>query len=195
MASSGNAAQPAMLLSLCSLIVRQVPSVSACLSPFAFRSSPVHNLTSLSLSHFSMRTRSRQGGGEGKPAAEEAQAASTPRSSSRSAKKRSAPETSSPSAETKKPKGLASAAPAATPPSKAARAKGASLQKAKKSAPSKPSKEGKAVEDQSLANDKDGEAGAINAGLGVAPKGRCVSGRDWKARNQSQRCGYAARRC
>lgn len=45
------------------------------------------------------------------------------------------------------------------------------------------------MEDQSLvAKDQGGEGGAHTAGLGVAPKGRCVSGRDWKARNQSQRC-------
>lgn len=52
---------------------------------------------------------------------------------------------------------------------------------------------GKAVEDQSLGEGKDkakastAAAAAPAGGLGVAPKGRCVSGRDWKARNQSQR--------
>lgn len=150
-----------------------------------------------------MRTRSRQGAGEGKPAEEEAQAAPTPRSTPRSTKKRRAPETSTaaaPAAETKKSKGAASTAAAAaavaTPPPKVAKSKGASLKEAKRSTPSKPSKgagsRGKAVEDQSLAKDADHNAStAVAAGLGVAPKGRCVSGRDWKARNQSQRCGCA----
>ena len=148
-----------------------------------------------------MRTRSRQGAGEGKPAEEEAQAAPTPRSTPRSTKKRRAPDTSTPAtpaAETKKSKGATSAAAVATPPPKIAKSKGASLKEAKKSTPSKPGKgagsQGKAVEDQSLAKDTDQNAGAVTAGLGVAPKGRCVSGRDWKARNQSQRCGCAARR-
>lgn len=153
-----------------------------------------------------MRTRSRQEAGGSKPADEEAQAAPTPRSPRRPTKKRRAPETiSAPPApvsaarETNKAKGAASAAAVVTPPPKGAKAKGASIQEAKKkSTPLKASKGagsrgGKAVEDQSLCpKGKDQESGAaITAGLGVAPKGRCVSGRDWKARNQSQRCEYA----
>eukprot|EP00752_Nemacystus_decipiens_P006876 g6177.t1 len=140
-----------------------------------------------------MKTRSRRAAGESK-LEEEAQAAPATRSTPRS-KKRRASETSSaaaPAAETKKPKGAAPADAVTTPPPKAPKSKSASLQEAKKSTPSMASKgavsRGKAVEDQSLPNDNDQEAGAaVTAGLGVAPKGRCVSGRVWKARNQSQR--------
>lgn len=162
--------------------------------PGSFLARPAVQST-VSISLFNMRTRSRQGAGGGKSAEGEAKVAPTPRSPPRSTKKRRAPETSAaaPAGETKKPKGVASAAAVATPPSKAEKTtKGASLQESKKSTPSKASKEagsrgkGKALEDQSLT--KDPEADAATAGLiGVAPKGRCVSGRDWKARNQSQR--------
>ncbi len=137
-----------------------------------------------------MRTRSRRGLGDEEPAAEGAAAAArTPK------RRRQAPAaaaaTTTPSPETKKPKVLSSVS---TPPPKAGKSKGASVGELKGSSRSRESKTragsaGKAVEDQSSLNARPGAA-AADKPVVAAPKGRCVSGRDWKARNQSQRCVF-----
>lgn len=157
-----------------------------------------------SLVFTTMRTRSRQSiGGSGNAAEEEEVPVSLPLKSPRSSKKRRAPDTSatpSASSETEKLKGAvdtttAVAAAVSTPPPKAGYRKDKSLEEPpKKASRSENNKQeaasefGKAVEDQSLGG-KDGTAMVPPAGggMGVAPKGRCVSGRDWKVRNQSQR--------
>lgn len=116
--------------------------------------------------------------------------------------------------ETKKSKGVvaapaaavatAAAAAVTTPPPKSGKGKVANLEELPKNASRSGKKKqqeaappavvvAKAVEDQSLAQgagkDQDSTAAkkAPAGGMGVAPKGRCVSGRVWKARNQSQR--------
>ncbi|CAM9995272.1 unnamed protein product [Scytosiphon promiscuus] len=137
-----------------------------------------------------MRTRSRQGSGSGQPEVEET-TASLPTRSPRSSKKRKA---------TKKSKALAAASTTTPPPSTSSKqgvgVKGARLEGPEGSARSAARKgveaaEGK--EGQSLGKGKgtdkasDKLAAAAAPSVGVAPKGRCVSGRDWKARNQSQR--------
>ncbi|CAN0411585.1 unnamed protein product [Ectocarpus fasciculatus] len=152
-----------------------------------------------------MRTRSREGPGGGKPAESEA-LVSLPLQSPRSSKKRKAATSGSssggtPAAATKKSKEVATtleppapSAPEAITPGKAGGKEGGSRSKTKKSA-SKAGEDDVAAsggkEGQSLG--KDGKSGAHDwpvapaDRMGVAPKGRCVSGRDWKARNQSQR--------
>lgn len=150
-----------------------------------------------------MRTRSRQStDGGGKPAEEKEAPVALPLKSPRSSKKRQAPDTTSatpPASERKKSKGVvattAVAAAVVTPPPTAGKRKNESLEELPKKASltgknkqEAASPAGKAVEDQSLGRvGKDDAAKAPAGGMGVAPKGRCVSGRDWKARNQSQK--------
>lgn len=151
-----------------------------------------------------MRTRSREGPGGGDPAEAET-LVSLPLQPPRSSKKRKAGSsgsgTTTPAA-TKKSKEVATSleppaptAPEASTPGKAGEKEGESRSKTKKSA-SKAGEHDVAAcagkEGQSLDKGKDGKRahdGPITAAdrMGVAPKGRCVSGRDWKARNQSQR--------
>ncbi|CAN0472588.1 unnamed protein product [Ectocarpus sp. 12 AP-2014] len=153
-----------------------------------------------------MKTRSREGTGGGEPAEAEA-LVSLPLQPPRSSKKRKAANnggSSGPStpAATKKSKEVATSveppaptAPEATTPGKTGENKGGSRSKTSKSASKAGEHNAAAVggkEGQSLGKDKDGKrahGGPITAAdrMGVAPKGRCVSGRDWKARNQSQR--------
>ncbi|CAM9319054.1 unnamed protein product [Ectocarpus sp. 8 AP-2014] len=153
-----------------------------------------------------MRTRSREGTGGREPAEAEA-LVSLPLQPPRSSKKRKAANSGSSGssttlAATKKSREVATSleppaptAPEAITPGKAGEKEGESQSKTKKSASKAGEHDVAAVggrEGQSLGADKDGKRahdGPITAAdrMGVAPKGRCVSGRDWKARNQSQR--------
>lgn len=155
-----------------------------------------------------MRTRSRQAPGSGKPTEDETTVSLPPRSPRSSKKRKAAADTTAgaaavtdaiatPPPKTKKSKALAAASITTPPPTSAAKAGGlegredSSRSAASKDVEAAEGKEGQSLKSKSKAKDmgkaSDGLVAGAAPGLGVAPKGRCVSGRDWKARNQSQR--------